>query len=261
MASGEAAKPAAYARDPAEAYVLVALLGLGGAGWAYVAWQAQSDNGMSMGLTMGMGAPLFLASWVAMMAAMMFPTAAPMIRMFARVSSGKRARREEGAATWVFVAGYLAVWAGVGLPAYILARGAEDASDRWMWIMDNAPRLGGAVLLGAGLYQLSPLKTICLRKCRTPISFVLTSWRDGNTGALRMGVKHGTYCLGCCWALFAILFPLGIMNVAAMVAVTALVFAEKSLPGGERTALAAAALLAGYGLLVVFVPGALPTTL
>jgi predicted metal-binding membrane protein len=261
MASSDAAQAAAYPRDRAETYMLAALLGLAAAGWAFVAWQSQADDGMSMGLTMGMGAPLFLASWVAMMAAMMFPTAAPMIRMFARISSGKRARGEEGAPTWIFVAGYLGVWVGVGVPAYLLARGAEDLSDRWMWVMDNAPRLGGAVLLGAGLYQLSPLKTICLRKCRTPISFVLTSWREGRLGALRMGFRHGAYCLGCCWALFAILFPLGIMNVAAMVAVTALVFAEKSLPGGERTARAAAGLLAAYGLLVVFVPGALPTTL
>lgn len=261
MASTETAPPALYPRDSAEKYVLATLLGLGAAGWAFVVWQAQSDHGMSMGLTMGMGAPLFLGSWVAMMAAMMFPTSAPMIRMFARVSAGKRARGEESAPTWVFVAGYLAVWAGVGIPAYVLARGVEDISGRWMWAMDNAPRLGGAVLLGAGLYQLSPLKTICLRKCRTPISFVLTSWRDGRMGALRMGVRHGAYCLGCCWALFAILFPLGIMNIAAMVAVTVLVFAEKSLPGGERTARAAAGLLATYGLFVMFVPGALPTTL
>jgi predicted metal-binding membrane protein len=89
----------------------------------------------------------------------------------------------------------------------------------------------------------------------------MTSWRDGAAGALRMGLLHGAYCLGCCWLLFVILFPLGIMNIAAMVAVTILVFAEKSLPGGERTAMAAAGLLATYGLFVMFVPGALPTTL
>ena len=261
MASAEAASPAAYPRDPAETYVLAALFGIAAAGWAYVIWQSQADDEMSMGLTMGMGAPLFLVSWVTMMAAMMFPTAAPMMRMFARISGGKRSRGEEGAPTWMFVAGYLAVWAGVGVPAYLLARGAEDLSDRWMWLMDNAPRLGGVVLLGAGLYQFSPLKTMCLRKCRSPLSFVLTSWQDGRAGALRMGITHGSYCLGCSWALFAILFPLGIMNVAAMVAVTALVFAEKSLPGGERTGMAVAGLLVAYGLLVVSVPAALPTTL
>ncbi len=261
MARAEAAPALAYLRAPAEKYVLAALLGLGAAGWAFVGWQAHSGTGMSMGLTMGMGAPLFLASWVAMMVAMMFPTSAPMVRMFTRISSGKRSQGEEGAPTWVFVAGYMLVWAGFGVPAYLLARVAEDVSRHWMWAMDNAPRVGGVVLLVAGLYQLSPLKTICLRKCRSPISFVLTSWRDGRMGALRMGIRHGAYCIGCCWALFAILFPLGIMNIAAMVAVTALVFGEKVLPGGERIAVTAAGLLAAYGLFVVFVPGALPTML
>jgi predicted metal-binding membrane protein len=97
---------------------------------------------------------------------------------------------------------------------------------------ETAARIGGAVLVAAGLYQLSPLKDLCLSQCRTPVGFIMTSWRDGILGALRMGLRHGAYCLGCCWLLFAILFPLGMMNIAAMAAVTALVFAEKTLPWG-----------------------------
>ena len=96
----------------------------------------------------------------------------------------------------------------------------------------TAARIGGAVITLAGIYQLTPLKDLCLSKCRTPITFIMTSWRDGAVGALRMGLLHGAYCLGCCWLLFVILFPLGIMNIAAMAVITLIVFAEKTLPWG-----------------------------
>ena len=94
----------------------------------------------------------------------------------------------------------------------------------------TAARIGGAVVIAAGIYQLTPLKDLCLSKCRTPITFIMTSWRDGTAGALRMGLLHGAYCLGCCWLLFAILFPLGIMNIGAMAGITLIIFAEKTLP-------------------------------
>jgi predicted metal-binding membrane protein len=122
-----------------------------------------------------------------------------------------------------------------------------------------AARIGGAVLVAAGAYQLTPLKDLCLSKCRTPLGFVMTSWRDGISGALRMGLLHGAWCLGCCWLLFAILFPLGLMNMAAMAAVTALVFAEKTLPWGRWATRATAAALIAYGALVVGMPRLLPT--
>jgi predicted metal-binding integral membrane protein DUF2182 len=98
----------------------------------------------------------------------------------------------------------------------------------------TASGTGGAVFIAAGLYQLTLLKDLCLSKCRTPITFIMTSWRDGISGALRMGLLHGTYCLGCCWLLFVLLFPLGIMNIAAMAVITLLIFAEKTLPWGYR---------------------------
>ena len=123
-----------------------------------------------------------------------------------------------------------------------------------MWLLDNAARIGGVVLILAGLYQLSPLKRACLSKCRTPMAFILTSWRDGYGGAFRMGLEHGLYCLGCCWLLFVILFPLGMMNVAAMAVITLLIFAEKSLPRGPQIGQAAASLLIAYGALVVAMP-------
>jgi predicted metal-binding membrane protein len=127
-----------------------------------------------------------------------------------------------------------------------------------MWLMDHAARIGGAVLLAAGVYQLSPLKSLCLTKCRSPFQFVLSAWRDGYGGAFRMGMEHGVYCLGCCWLLFVILFPLGVMNVAATALVTLLIFAEKSLPIGRQVARVVAAALVFYGALIIVVPGALP---
>jgi hypothetical protein len=124
--------------------------------------------------------------------------------------------------------------------------------------MDNAVYFGGALLVAAGIYQLTPLKDICLSKCRTPISFVLASWREGYGGAFRMGTEHGVLCLGCCWLLFLILFPLGMMNIAVLALITLLIFAEKSLPIGRQVARAAAVGLIAWGALVFFVPDALP---
>jgi predicted metal-binding membrane protein len=241
------------------ALILTALLTLAATAWGLLLWHAARMGDAAMGLTMGMGAPLFVAIWVAMMVAMMFPAAAPMILMFDRVSAGKRGRGEAFVPTGVFVGAYLAVWAAFGVVAYLLALGAERLADRSMWLMDHATRIGGVVLLAAGLYQLSPLKSLCLTKCRSPFRFILDSWRDGYGGAFRMGVAHGAYCLGCCWLLFIILFPLGVMNVAAMALVTALIFAEKALPIGVWVARVAAGALALYGLVVLVVPSALQT--
>jgi len=128
-----------------------------------------------------------------------------------------------------------------------------------MWIMDNGARIGGVILVAAGLYQLSPLKRICLSKCRSPFQFILASWREGYSGAFRMGLEHGVYCLGCCWLLFLILFPLGIMNIAVMALVTVLIFAEKAFPIGPRIAQLASLVLIAYGVLVIIMPSLLPT--
>jgi predicted metal-binding membrane protein len=142
--------------------------------------------------------------------------------------------------------------------AYAGALWAERLAQQVPWLMVNAARIGGGVLVLAGLYQFSPLKRSCLTKCRTPLDFVLSSWRDGYMGAFRMGLEHGIYCLGCCWLLFVIFFPLGMMNVAVMAVLTLLIFAEKSFPMGQRIAQLAALALIAYGMLVVAVPGALP---
>jgi len=195
------------------------------------------------------------------MVAVMFPTAAPMILVFARVYASKKERGQPLVPTWVFISSYLLVWTLFGVLAYMIALGTEELGKQSMWLMDNAARFGGSVLVLAGLYQLSPLKHSCLSKCRTPMNFILSSWREGYGGAFRMGLEHGLYCLGCCWLLFIILFPLGVMNVAAMAVITLLIFAEKSLYVGPQIAKIAAVMLIVYGILVVFMPEMLPIML
>ena len=242
--------------------ILILLLGLAAASWALLAWQAGAGGDMDMAMnspTMGMRAPLFLAVWVVMMVAMMFPAAAPMILTFQKLQAGRRRRGETFVATWVFVAAYMLVWALSGVVAYAGAVAAEAIAARTGLSAVAASRIGGAVLILAGLYQLTTLKERCLTKCQTPMGFLMTSWRDGTTGALRMGVLHGLYCLGCCWMLFVILFPLGIMNITAMAVITLVIFGEKTLSWGRPVARATAVALVAYGAVVTVLPRTLPT--
>lgn len=242
--------------------IIGTLLVLAAIAWAVIIWRSSLlDDDEMMGPTMGLAAPVFLAIWVAMMVAMMFPTAMPMILTFARVQAGKAARDQATVPVAVFVMGYLLVWIIFGFAAFAAASAGEGLAERLMWLMDNAARIGGAVLIVAGAYQLSPLKRACLSKCRSPMSWLLNSWRDGPAGALRMGVEHGGCCLGCCWLLFVILFPLGMMNIAAMALITALIFAEKSLPISRLAMTVSAMALIAYGALVLALPDLLPTTM
>src|SRR3989449_2716582 len=256
----ESALPSSYPLPRERNLILGSLLVLAVAAWAVLIWQAAvMDEDMS--LTMGMSAPLWIALWIAMMVAIMFPTAAPMIMMFARVHTKRSERGQTFVPTWVFASSYLLLWALAGVVAYGVAVAGDELAAQSTWIMDNAARIGGGVLIAAGVYQLTPLKYVCLNKCRTPIAFILNSWRDGYAGSFRMGLEHGTYCLGCCWLLFVILFPLGMMNVAAMALITLLIFAEKSLSVGPSVGRAAAVALVAYGLLVVLMPELLPTAM
>jgi predicted metal-binding membrane protein len=239
--------------------ILALLLLLAAVSWAILIWQSAISDKQGMDIMGGMDAPLFIAIWIVMMVAVMFPTAAPMILIFAQVYAGKREHGQPFVPTWVFVSSYLLVWTLFGVVAYAAALGAVGLGKQSMWLMDNAARFGGGVLILAGLYQLSPLKHSCLSKCRTPMNFILSSWREGYWGSFCMGLEHGLYCLGCCWLLFIILFPLGVMNVAAMAVITLLIFAEKSLALGQQIAKIAAIVMIVYGALVIFVPSMLPT--
>lgn len=238
--------------------ILALLLIFASASWGILIWQSRTMNEMGMGLTMGMGAAFFLVIWVVMMIAMMFPTVAPVILAFARVQRDRQSVGRALAPTLVFIGAYLLIWALFGALAYVGALAAEGLAQQIPWLLLNGARIGGGLLVLAGLYQLSPLKRVCLAKCRTPLEFIHTSWRDGSSGALRMGLEHGLACLGCSWLLFVLLFPLGLMNLAAMALLTALILAEKCFPLGVRIAQVAALVLILYGVLVIVVPTALP---
>ncbi len=247
--------PPAVARQ--RNFILLALLGLAAGGW--VVFLTQAGDGRTMGhgmgpdLTMGGSWVLFLAMWVAMMVAMMFPAAAPMVLMYGRM------RRSDPPSIALFTASYIVLWFVFGALAYFVSAAVEAGASRSEWIAMHWGRAGGALLVLAGVYQLTPLKEVCLRRCRTPLSFVMTRWREGRSGAVRMGLRHGLYCMGCCWVLFLILIPLGVMNVAAMAAVATLVFAEKVLPWGPAIGAVAAGVLVVYGLAVSIHPALLPT--
>ena len=156
--------------------------------------------------------------WAVMMTAMMVPTATPMILTFAAVNRRRRANRQPFVSTGVFLAGYVAVWTAFSVLATLGNWGLHQASllSSMMGETTNS-YLGGSLLLAAGAFQWSPLKFACLNHCRSPMGFVMTSWREGKAGAIRMGLEHGAYCLGCCWVLMALLFVLGIMNLAWIV--------------------------------------------
>lgn len=241
-------------------FILALLLILAAAAWGLLIWQAgtMSAMGMGMRLTMGMGAAFFLVIWVVMMVAMMVPGAAPMLLALAQAQRERRTGGGAWAPTWVFAGAYLLIWTLFGALAYVGALAVDALAQHVLWLMLNAARIGGGLLVLAGLYQLTPLKRACLATCRTPLEFIRASWRDGSSGALRMGLAYGRACLGSSWLLCLLLFPLGLMNLAAMAGVALLILAEKCLPLGTRIARLTALALILYGVFVIVVPAALP---
>lgn len=218
-----------------------------------VASSSMDMGGMAMGGDEVLGLGAFLVGWLAMMTAMMFPAITPVVKLYGRAAAAGRV----APLPW-FVGGYIAIWTSMGLPAYAAWRALMDPIEQ---VQPWAGRLAGAVLLVAAVWQVTPLKSACLRHCRSPISFFL---RFGSkvtrpTGALRMGATHGLFCLGCCWALMAILVALGTMNLAWMAALALLILVEKNAPAGERIALAAGVVFAVLGLALLVRPETLST--
>lgn len=241
--------------------VLASLVSITFLAWFWVLNQAHVGSPVTMsglGLTMGMGAWAFIAMWAVMMVGMMFPASAPMILTFSAIQARRRSSERPYVPVSVFAAAYILVWLIFGLLALGFAAGTDVLAERSDWLMSNWRRIAGGLLVAAGVYQLTPLKHHCLHKCRSPVAFLLEHWRDGWTGAFTMGFSHGFYCAGCCWLLFLIIVPLGVMNLVAMGAIGALIFAEKTLPWGDRIAWAAGAGLIAYGGVVLVFPGALP---
>jgi predicted metal-binding membrane protein len=237
--------------------IAVVILGL-----ALVSWLVTVDR--MRGMDAGPGTDLggfgwFTGIWVTMMAAMMLPSVAPMVLAFARVTN-ERARQGQAAfvPTWVFVAGYLGAWTAYGLAAYGVFR-AVDAVDGGLLAWDRAgPYVAGGAIVAAGLYQLTPIKDVCLRHCRTPIHFLSHGWRGGRLGALRMGAEHGVYCVGCCWGLMIVLFSLGVMSLFWMAAIAGVIFAEKVFPYGMRLTRVLAVAFVALGIWIAASPGSVP---
>ncbi len=190
---------------------------------------------------------LFLM-WAIMMAAMMLPTAAPMILAYTRMQASDRSR---GASWWpvaAFSGGYVIAWAGFSMAAAVLQAGLTSLAFMSPMMMKITVPLAGGTLIIAGLYQFSSLKQSCLRQCRTPMSFLMTQWREGTWGALGMGWRHGLFCVGCCWALMGLLFVVGVMNTAWIIAITIYVLIEKIVPGSEILSKLVGAAMIGLGI-------------
>jgi predicted metal-binding membrane protein len=255
----EAARLPGVYSDPRRLVLVAVLIVLAAVGWLVT---DERMAGMDAGPGTDPGAlGFFVGVWVVMMAAMMFPSIAPMVTTYSRI---QRKRREQGKASpgpvavGLFVGGYLLSWTAFGLAAYgLIEVGRSLSIDALAW--DSAgPNVAGGVILAAAVYQLTPAKDVCLRKCRGPLDFVMGNWKAGYAGALRMGVEHGAWCIGCCWALMAALFALGVMSVGWMAFIAALIAVEKLLPWKALANRGVAVLLAVLGIAVALVPGSVP---
>jgi predicted metal-binding membrane protein len=230
---------------------------------AAIAWAMTGDrmDGMDAGPGTDLGGLGFWVTvWVVMMAAMMFPSIAPTVVMYARVEEARHreGQPKETGATALFVVGYLVTWAAVGVIGYAIIEGAR-ALDLGFLAWDSAgPYVAGAVIVGAGIYEVTPFKDACLQKCRDPLTFLTSHWRDGRLGALNLGVEHGAWCVGCCWGLMAALFAVGVMSIGWMALIAALIAIEKLLPWKEVASRGTALLLVALGLGVAFFAGDVP---
>jgi len=241
-------------RDPVA--VLVVLLVAAFAAWLVT---IQRMQGMDAGPGTDLGAfGWYLGVWVTMMAAMMLPSVAPMVLAFSRLAADRARRGRRFVPTWVFAGGYLLAWTAYGIVAYGVFRLIRTLD---LGVLDwdrGGPWIAGGAVAAAGVYQLSPLKRVCLNHCRTPLHFLVHGWHEGWGGALRMGLVHGAYCVGCCWGLMVILFALGVMSVFWMALVAAVIFLEKVTPVGARLPRASAVLFVAFGLAIAIAPGAVP---
>lgn len=231
----------------AAATVIVALA------WAWLFAGAGMDMMARAVWTPGYAGLMFVMWWV-MMIAMMLPSAMPMLLMFAglhRRRDGHGDDRSIAAPTLAFAGAYGVAWAGFSLAAVAAQWGLETADLISPMLETTSPVLGGAILIAAGLYQLTPLKHMCLRHCRSPLQFILGQWRDGLSGAFAMGLRHGAFCVGCCWFLMALLFFGGVMNLAWIAGLTLLVLLEKTLPAGHWLGYGMGAVLTGWGFAVL----------
>ncbi len=226
--------------------------------WWYTVAAAQHMHGAMM----GMGGPnpdrwsagsllSLFGMWLVMMAAMMLPSATPMILTFAAVARNRRQRQQPYVPVAVFMAGYLAIWAGFSALATVAQWLLHREALLSPMMVSTSALLGGILLLLAGIFQFTPLKRSCLTRCRAPLEFITAHWREGWSGAFTMGLEHGLFCTGCCWALMALLFVLGVMNLLWIAVLTVLVGLEKILPPRVFLRRGTGVLLALWGLWVL----------
>ena len=241
--------------------IIAGILAVAALSWAYMVYLAQG-RGLDMGISMDMAMAqlnswnaadfgLMFLMWAVMMTAMMIPTAAPMILLFATVNRRRRENHGPYVSTGVFMSGYVLAWCGFAIAATLgsWALHVNSLMDSMMGESSSA-YLGGSLLMVAGAFQWSRLKYVCLTHCRSPISFLMTDWREGSMGALKMGLHHGTYCVGCCWVLMGLLFVLGVMNLLWIAALAGFVLLEKVAPQGLVVSRVTGLLLLGWGALM-----------
>lgn len=232
-------------RSRTDVWLPAVLLGLAGLGWWWSVVSAAGMRGdaMSMGAQSTMSLAAFLIAWVAMMAAMMLPAVLPVVRRYARAAAGN------AAPAVVFVVGYLAVWSAVGIPAFLASSRLNPMEHTCVWV----GRFAGAVALVAGLHQLTPLKAMCLRHCRWPMS-VPGKHLNGPARALLAGARYGIYCLGSCWMLMVVLIAFGTMQLAWMLALAVVIWLEKVAPFGDWLIRLTAAMLVVLGVALLVHP-------
>ncbi len=224
--------------------LLVLLVALPAACWTWVILMARDMYGSMRGAAGWMMTPdwdaphvlLLWAMWAVMMVAMMLPSAAPVVLLYAGAVRQRSSLRRPRLHIYLMAAAYIAVWALFSAGATLLQRWLARAFVLSPMMEPATPVLSAVLLATAGAYQLTPLKRVCLRSCRSPLAFLMTYWQPGLAGAARMGARHGVYCLGCCWALMLMLFAGGVMNLAVILALTVWVLVEKVAPLGERSA-------------------------
>lgn len=240
------------------ALVLGTLLGIVVVCWGYLwtgAGTLHEMGGMLMPMSLETWTPahalLMLAMWVAMMTAMMLPSAAPMILLYAMLSRGQAEKGGWGRNTSAFVLGYLALWTIFSMAAVVLQFSLQRATLLSPMMRTNSTAFAGMVLIATGLYQLTSLKHNCLRRCRSPLDFMLTQWCHGMRGAFVMGARHGAYCIGCCSALMLLLFVGGIMNLAWIAGLALIVLLEKCAPGGQWISRIGGLILFGWGAILL----------
>ena len=253
----EAALGALFASDRRR--VLVGLGVIVALAWAYLLYMGWGMEHMDAGAAMSImphmiswnarDLALVFVMWAIMMAAMMLPSAAPMVLMFATLNRHRRDHEQTVVPVSAFVGGYLAIWTAFSGLATFAQWGLLEASLVTPMMASTSDLLGGGLLIAAGIFQFTSLKHACLAKCRSPLAFIMTEWRDGTGGALVMGLRHGAYCTGCCWLLMALLFVFGVMNLIWIALLSAFVLIEKLLPRARWLSPGSGVLLIAWGVI------------